>query len=180
MWHKRIMMVAVMVLLPSCMPGLPGGSRVAAPPAGLGGEAIDVTPLDGPAATSAVEPSPGNDKATDPAAGPRPKPRPGSDALVEPNPAAATEAEVTAAPEIKKSRDQLQCEKRGGQWSRIGDGDARTCVKPTRDGGKFCKKQGDCQSECLARSMTCAPFDPLVGCNDVLQSDGRTVTLCVD
>ena len=32
----------------------------------------------------------------------------------------------------------------------------------------------------LARSGTCAPITPMFGCNDILQDDGREVTLCLD
>ncbi|MBD3765388.1 MAG: hypothetical protein IE927_11870, partial [Rhodobacterales bacterium] len=57
---------------------------------------------------------------------------------------------------------------------------AMTCVRPTRDAGRACTRQTQCQGYCLARSGTCAPFAPLFGCHDVLQADGRRVTLCLD
>jgi hypothetical protein len=33
---------------------------------------------------------------------------------------------------------------------------------------------------CLARSGTCAPIMPLFGCNEVLDKQGRRVTLCIE
>jgi hypothetical protein len=54
------------------------------------------------------------------------------------------------------------------------------CVTLTRDGGKACTRQSQCEGYCLARSGTCAPITPMFGCNDILQDDGREVTLCLD
>ena len=76
--------------------------------------------------------------------------------------------------------EALACQRRGGQWSRIGSGEARACVKRTRDAGKRCDADRDCQGVCLARSGTCAPIDPLFGCNEVLQDDGRRMNLCLN
>ena len=87
-------------------------------------------------------------------------------------PAAASRAEVT--------EDQLRCEKQGGRWGSVGKFNAKACIRRTDDGGKQCRKQSDCDSECLARSGTCAPVKPLFGCNEVLQNDGRRFTLCVE
>jgi hypothetical protein len=186
MWRRAIIVLASMAVLQSCTPEQPGSASAPEGAPGIIGEAIEVTTLDGPVAGASVAAAADDLTATDTSAQTRPKPRPGSERATEidetgPD-AAAPEAaaEASVAPEIKKSRDQVQCEKRGGRWTKFGKGDARTCVKTTRDGGKSCTKKADCQSECLARSMTCAPFDPLLGCNDVLQSDGRAVTLCLD
>jgi hypothetical protein len=186
MWRRAIILLAIMAALQSCLPGSPGGASAPRTPSGLAGGPIEVTTLDGPDAVAADDAGTAPAPAIGTTPQVRPKPRPGSDAVSD-EAAAQPEAlapdaavEVPAAPEGKKSRDQLQCEKRGGRWSKFGDGDARTCVKTTRDAGKSCKKKTDCQSECLARSKTCAPYDPLLGCNEVLQSDGRAVTLCLD
>lgn len=111
----------------------------------------------------------------------RPKPRPGTmqdQGLVAETPAPA-EVEP-ATPPLEKSEEQISCEKRGGEWQSIGSDAARTCVKRTRDGGKQCRKESDCDGVCLARSRTCAPVKPLFGCNEILQNDGRRVTLCID
>ena len=95
------------------------------------------------------------------------------------------EAPVAAAPPAAASRaevteDQLRCEKQGGRWGSVGKFNAKACIRRTDDGGKQCRKQSDCDSECLARSGTCAPVKPLFGCNEVLQNDGRRFTLCVE
>ncbi|MEI6098902.1 MAG: hypothetical protein WCS20_11500, partial [Alphaproteobacteria bacterium] len=93
---------------------------------------------------------------------------------VTPDPAVATE------PQAPKSAEQVLCEKAKGQWVAAGKTGAFYCAKPTRDGGKQCRNQSQCQGQCLARSGTCSPITPLYGCNDVLQKDGRKVTLCID
>lgn len=84
------------------------------------------------------------------------------------------------APEAPKSPQQLLCEKGGGIWTVAGETGAFLCVSPTRDGGKSCRKKTDCDGQCLARSGTCSPYDPLFGCNEVLDKDGRRMTLCLD
>ena len=61
-----------------------------------------------------------------------------------------------------------------------GESDAAFRFRQTRDAGKTCRRQTDCETECLARSRTCAPITPLFGCNPVLQADGREVNLCID
>lgn len=133
---------------------------------------ISVTPLaapDGSAPMTGATPA-------------HPKPRP--DTLAEPavpaTPDAPTVEPVASEPAAPKSPAQLLCEKSGGQWLVAGETGAYICVSPTRDGGKLCRKKSDCQGLCLARSGTCAPFTPLFGCNDVLEKDGRRVTLCID
>ncbi|MFV0491006.1 MAG: hypothetical protein ACK5M4_04250 [Pseudorhodobacter sp.] len=84
------------------------------------------------------------------------------------------------APPAVKSASQIVCEKAGGQMVRAGGSPLSTCQKPMRDAGKACSRRADCKGECLARSGTCAPVAPLFGCNEVLQQDGRRVTLCID
>ncbi|NUB46296.1 hypothetical protein GEU84_018035 [Fertoebacter nigrum] len=85
-----------------------------------------------------------------------------------------------AEPPPPKSASELACERRGGQFAAAGTSGARACVLRTRDGGQQCRRQGDCQGQCLARSNTCAPVTPLFGCHEILQADGRRVTLCID
>lgn len=118
--------------------------------------------------------------------GVRPKPRPTKLAVApkaEAKPAAAApvpDQTVPVDPVAQKSDEQIICEKRGGNWDSAGKSKFKTCIKVTRDSGKQCRKKGDCESECLARSNTCAPVKPLFGCNEILQKDGSRVTLCID
>lgn len=159
------------VLLAACQMTSPDGI----PGAGLSDDPISVTSLDAPLAPAQSSAEP-----TAQVAGPdtvHPKPRPTTDV-------AATVPEITLAPAadptVPKSAPQILCERTGGQWVIAGDTGAFICIKPTRDGGKTCRKKGDCEELCLARSGTCAPFAPLFGCNDVFEKDGRRVTLCID
>ena len=73
-----------------------------------------------------------------------------------------------------------ECEKSGGAFGSGGEGHGLVCHRTPPDAGKSCARQSDCTTECLARSRTCAPVDPLFGCNDVLNDDGATVSLCID
>ena len=100
----------------------------------------------------------------------------------------AVAAQTVPAPEVTEppppkppsSPEEAACLKKGDLWIHAGKSIAYTCVRMTRDSGKQCRKGSDCQGSCLARSMTCAPYDPLFGCNEVLQDDGSRVTLCID
>lgn len=113
----------------------------------------------------------------------KPKPRPDEDAQAPDEAAADTPPapeEADPQPQATKSPSQIACEKKGNIWAKIGDSGANYCAKRTRDNGKQCNKASDCESVCLARSGTCAPFDPLLGCNEILQQDGSRVTLCIN
>ena len=100
-------------------------------------------------------------------------------AKAEPIPAPAEPA-APAEKAPPKPPEQLLCEGGGGLWSEAGLEGIKTCVQRTRDAGKSCKRESDCEGLCLARSRSCAPIKPLFGCNDILQADGRQVTLCID
>lgn len=73
-----------------------------------------------------------------------------------------------------------QCIKSGGDYLRFGTGKTFICEAVPGDAGKYCTKASDCESACLARSHSCAPVKPLLGCNDVLTDDGSTVTQCIN
>jgi hypothetical protein len=92
------------------------------------------------------------------------------------------QAEVVppAPPPVVKSAGHIACDKRGGSFVSIGSSGAMTCQTPTADGGKQCRRESDCDSVCLARSRTCAPIKPVLGCQAVLQNDGRRVDLCIE
>ncbi len=94
-------------------------------------------------------------------------------------PEALTEA-IATEPAPPSSPEATACLKKNGYWVRAGRANAFTCLKLTRDSGKSCRRDGDCQGVCLARSMTCAPYIPMFGCNEILQDDGARVTLCID
>lgn len=75
--------------------------------------------------------------------------------------------------------EKAACEADGGRWTGDGGG-GLICLRETRDGGRSCTSGADCESACLARSRTCAPVMPLVGCNEVITSSGLRVTECVN
>ena len=187
------------LLLLACQMAAPnGGSTV------VGDDAIAVTSLDAPgaaalapqagavaptlpagvAALATQAPTPATPAAADAAAvarpatadTPRPQTRPQA-AVADPN---APDLAAPAAPEAPKTAGQVLCEKSKGQWVGAGETGAFYCASTTRDGGKRCTRKSQCRGECLARSGSCAPIMPLYGCNDVLDKDGRMVTLCID
>lgn len=94
-------------------------------------------------------------------------------------PEAGTADPGAAEPDLQTAPEELLCRASGGLWTVAGDSGAFLCVKPTRDGGKACRKESDCDGQCLARSGSCAPYAPLYGCNEVLDRQGRRVTLCL-
>ncbi len=90
------------------------------------------------------------------------------------------DAPAVEEPVELKSASQLRCEARGGVYASAGGEGVRACVRKTRDAGKSCRREGDCDGQCLARSQTCSPIDPVLGCNEVLQQNGAMVTLCLN
>ncbi len=127
---------------------------------------------------------------------PKPRPEPQPEPQPEPDPGKAVGAETVESPEAadtppppeaaeaqpgaEKSPSQLTCEKKGNIWAKVGETGANYCAKRTRDNGKRCTKATECEGLCLARSGTCAPFNPLFGCNEILQDDGSRVTQCIN
>jgi hypothetical protein len=91
--------------------------------------------------------------------------------------------EPAAAPEVppeEKSEQQIACERKKGTWSLAGRGEIRICIFRTRDAGKRCVSSKQCDGDCLARSGTCSPIKPLIGCNEVLVDSGMRVTQCIE
>lgn len=70
------------------------------------------------------------------------------------------------------------CERSGGRIVSAGKG--KTCLHDTRDAGKQCTRATECESDCLARSGTCAPARPMFGCNEILMNEGQRAMLCRD
>lgn len=77
------------------------------------------------------------------------------------------------------ARAHIACVQDGGSFSKTNKG-AFICVRPTGDNGTACETARDCDGACLARSGTCAPFIPLLGCHEVLLSNGRQTTECIE
>ncbi|HPD91457.1 MAG: hypothetical protein H6900_09270 [Rhodobacter sp.] len=112
------------------------------------------------------------------------------DEPVVPGPAIAAEPEVqviTTAPQDDLpppdppmlAQQRAACERDGGRMTPRAQG-VFACVRPTRDAYHHCESNADCEGVCLARSGTCAPLQPLYGCQDVLTLPGRRETLCID
>ncbi|KAF0172522.1 MAG: hypothetical protein FD162_2354 [Rhodobacteraceae bacterium] len=143
------------------------------------GDAVQVTTL---------APPPGAGQAVAGNAGPLPveaaKVDPGKVDAGKSEPAKPPTGPRDAAPEVVEklplSPEELACLKTGGTWSGAGYAGAKACVKLTRDGGKSCKREKDCEGYCLAKSKTCAPVTPMFGCNEIVQDNGMVVTLCID
>jgi hypothetical protein len=92
--------------------------------------------------------------------------------------AAAAQVEEPA-PVVVKSAEQIACEKKKGEWRGNGKG-GFLCTYRTRDSGKSCRKSADCEGYCLARSRTCAPVRPLLGCVAVLTQNGVPAEICLE
>lgn len=178
----------VLPLLAACQLSLPGRDRPVAEANPITGGTITTTTLDAaPIAdgqTSQAAPAP----QTEPAPGALSDvPVPDSTAETAPDTSPDNSTDTSTGteappptPEPLKSASQIACEKDGGTWARAGAGGGMSCIRQTRDGGKQCDSKTDCQGECLARSRTCAPIQPLFGCNAVLMDNGAEVSLCID
>lgn len=193
---RNMVALAGVLMLAACVAGGDTTGKAGTPNPVTGGK-IEVTALDAPSAAkpAQVKPDevlpgpakPAPDAATAPTAaqpdtGPRPEPKPQPQRPAE----AAAQEEIPVpeaaapAPEEQKSAARLSCEKRGDMWVKAGKSSVHTCVKRTKDAGRKCSNGTQCQGECLARSRTCAPYQPLFGCNEILQDNGVRMTLCLD
>ncbi|MFN3824184.1 MAG: hypothetical protein ACK4RN_09415 [Pseudorhodobacter sp.] len=168
--------VLVALVLGGCV--LPGGQR---------GGGADISPITGPEVETSTLPPAGGEMAGEASPGTGPQVAtagagPASEAAPPPEtaPESIPEPAPEAAPPVVKSAAQIACEKLGGRFVRVGSGSAMACQRVMRDAGKSCRRKSDCEGECLARSRTCAPLSPLFGCNDILQDDGRQVSLCIN
>ena len=174
----RVRLIGVLLCLglAACQMSLP--FRKDAPPAAsaAGVTAAPGAIMGGPITATPIKPG----SATAPVAAPTAAT---SSPPVTPPPAAAGEVPpatpAVVTPPALKSGAQLACERKKGTWSSAGK-IGKLCVFPTRDGGKACSAETDCDGLCLARSGTCSPVKPLFGCNEILDSTGRKVTLCID
>lgn len=150
-----------------------------AKPNPITGSQIATTTLDAPAPAPAASLPPAPQ--TSPEAAPE-----ATSAGTPQAPVAAAEPLASPAPAPEEpppppaSPAEAKCLKSGGIWANAGKSTAKTCVKRTKDAGRSCTRQTQCEGFCLARSRTCAPIAPMFGCNDILQADGREATLCID
>jgi hypothetical protein len=170
-------------LMSACvLPGKgPTGPDDVTPNAVTGGE-IEVTALDALSAEPGADPAvgevpPGPD---DGAKAQSAAPEAAAETVVAPPLEPAPQPDLAeVVPEVEKSEQQLDCEKKKGTWSSAG-GKSRICLFNTKDAGKHCTRESDCEGVCLARSGTCSPIRPLLGCNEILQDNGVRVTLCIN
>ncbi|MBN2631641.1 MAG: hypothetical protein JXR75_14010 [Rhodobacteraceae bacterium] len=164
----RVWLIAVLVLaLGGCQMALPGkGGKAEISESPITGGEIVVTALDDAAPADAPAEVLGPKIAAPDKAPEKPVPE--------------VETAAPAAPVAVKTAAQLACEKRRGVWSSTGAGKAAFCQTPTRDGGKSCRASSDCSGYCLAKSGTCAPVSPMLGCHDILDDAGRMLTQCIN
>ncbi len=161
----RLALTALLVLVVGCT-GLPGGEKPA-PPDAPGPEAGYV--LDDPAETPEPEAEPESASKAEPEPEPEPEPK------TEPEPVTVT---PTTAPD-RNAAARAACLARGGVFQKTAAG-GLVCVTRTDDAQKACTDPDQCQGECLARSRTCAPMTPLIGCHDIIMASGGRATVCID
>ncbi|SEN68133.1 hypothetical protein SAMN04488011_105239 [Palleronia pelagia] len=89
----------------------------------------------------------------------------------------------TATPQTPPARTpspaERACTEDGGRWGRAGES-GFICYRTPRDANKSCTRESDCLGACLARSRTCAPITPLLGCHEILTDSGTRATECKD
>lgn len=175
MIYRAAAVLAFLLALAGCEAG-PGG-KVPAFPVTVSESAPPVTPPARPAglvAGGAAETLP------DPAPTAVPAGEAAATGTTEEAPAAADAGAEGAADPTPKSAAQIACERKKGRYATWGETGAMVCFTTPRDAGKACQKASDCSTACLARSRSCAPLEPLYGCNAVLTEFGEAVTQCVE
>ncbi|AWB47937.1 hypothetical protein HYN69_04880 [Gemmobacter aquarius] len=181
---RRLLLPVLLATLAACTLSLPGKTARDTPAAAILPGPVEVTTLAAPpSAIATAAPTPTAPTAADaatPNQTPRPEPRPTRPATRPAPDQTPDQTPDPAATTPRPSPEQSACLAKGGIWSANGTSPLRTCVTRTRDAGKSCRKETDCDGLCLARSRTCAPVKPLFGCNPILQADGTEATLCID
>lgn len=178
---RHLAVGAALVLLGGCLP-VPGGLTGAGGLMGAGGGAtlapaeVTVTSLPDSSATAATQEPPAPTSAAPANA------EPASTAAVASNaaPDTAPDTAQSEPPPPPPDPETLACTRRGGQMVSGPGGFGRLCQVLTNDGGRPCRGAGDCTGHCLARGNVCAPVTPLLGCHDILLTDGRRVTQCIE
>ena len=87
--------------------------------------------------------------------------------------------ETDAAPDLLADQ-RLSCERDGGRWGLRAGESLFVCFRNTRDANRSCGKDSDCEGFCLARSRTCAPVTPFLGCHEILTEGGQRATQCTN
>jgi hypothetical protein len=72
-------------------------------------------------------------------------------------------------------RDQADCTAAGGHWGRAGISPVPSCRMPTRDAGRVCADDGECEGACL-RTLTPAERDRLRA-RDTVPGTGTCTTV---
>ncbi|MEM0935570.1 MAG: hypothetical protein AAF646_05940 [Pseudomonadota bacterium] len=76
---------------------------------------------------------------------------------------------------------EAACAEAGGTFGPPpGGGNVQICTRTPADANTPCSTALDCEGACLARSRTCSPIVPLLGCNDVILSNGVEANVCVN
>ena len=86
---------------------------------------------------------------------------------------------LSTVPDLVAAERAL-CERTGGRWGARAGGNVFTCYRETRDANQLCSSASDCESVCLARSRTCAPITPFLGCHEILTIGGQPATECLN
>jgi hypothetical protein len=103
-----------------------------------------------------------------------------------------------AGPAPAAPTERAACDAAGGTWGKFGMLPAERCNLPTRDGGRACRRQADCEGACIAdvtdaerdalgrggppieREGKCAEWRLVFGCLPLVE-DGRVETVvCID
>ena len=82
-------------------------------------------------------------------------------------------------PAAQMRRDRAECEARGGEYAQAGLL-GHACFLPTKDAGKTCQSDSDCQGICFAETRQCSKVTPIFGCFSHLPKPGQVEEICVD
>ncbi len=95
-------------------------------------------------------------------------------------PVLTRDGEVPVIGDSRLDAVRSACLEQDGRFSAASSDRGFICFLTPPDAGKACLKSTDCTAECLARSRSCAPIKPLLGCHEIFTATGAIVTQCRD
>lgn len=104
-------------------------------------------------------------------------------------PLATTNSQIQTTPIVEPILAEEECIRSGGEWKKVGIQPAPECTFKSKDAGKQCRDNSECDGECLAPegsqqgekvSGICSDYNFHLGCFRMVDNGTVSKTICVD